>query len=106
MMHGSPRKKWIEQQADDATRILAARQKPDTINSPPHYVGKNGIEVCDVVDGFDLGPWEAQAVQYMLRAKFKGTELEDLQKARWCLTHRIDSLIAGRMKVMKAEAVT
>ncbi len=54
---------------------------------PPHYAA-GGIELADVLDAFDLGRWEAAAVQYICRAKRKfggSRELEDIEKALECL---------------------
>lgn len=45
----------------------------DAIN-PSHYKSGNGIEVIDVVEGFDLSPGRSKAVEYIIRA---GRKAED-----------------------------
>lgn len=40
----------------------------DTVNHPPHYIGTNGIEVIDVIEGFGLGHHLGAAIAYILRA--------------------------------------
>lgn len=69
------------------TRVSAMlAEAPDTVNHPKHYqkaavtVTIEPIELCRRLP-FCLGC----AVKYMLRAPYKGHELEDLQKALWYL---------------------
>jgi hypothetical protein len=63
----------------------------DAVNHPSHYTtGK--IEVIDFIEDQKLGFHEANAVKYIARAKHKGRELEDLQKARWYLDRKIQKL--------------
>jgi len=52
-----------------------------TAINPSHYCSANGIEVIDVVDGFNLNANCAKAVEYVLRADSKGRPIEDLEKA-------------------------
>ncbi len=63
----------------------------EAVNHPDHY-NKGGLEVVDVWDAFDLGRYECQVVKYVLRAKFKSKELEDLKKAAWYLNRRIEQM--------------
>ena len=66
----------------------------ERVNSPSHYK-RGGVELADTIDAFELGRWEAQAAQYLFRARFKdagANELEDLKKAVWFLSRRIDQL--------------
>lgn len=66
----------------------------DNVNHPSHYTalgmkcecGRN-IEVIKITErlGFVVG----NAVKYILRAPYKGSELEDLQKAQWYLKREI-----------------
>ncbi len=53
----------------------------DIINAPPHYIGNNGIEVRDVILGFDLTYNLGTVVAYVLRCQTKGALVEDLRKA-------------------------
>ena len=65
-------------------------ENKDPIN-PPHYK-KGGLEVMDIIEAFDLGYTEGNAIKYILRAKFKENEVQDLKKAMWYLTRRIKQL--------------
>jgi hypothetical protein len=66
----------------------------DNINHPSHYnAGK--IEVLEFLeDQFMDRPHERNAVKYIARAKHKGREIEDLQKAIWYIERRI-ALLKG-----------
>lgn len=65
--------------------------KNEAINHPSHYTtGK--YEVIDVLEDWKLGFCEGNVVKYVARAKHKGKELEDLQKARFYLSYRISKL--------------
>ena len=54
----------------------------DMVNHPPHYK-KYKLEVIELTEKFSfcLG----NAFKYILRAPFKGKEIEDLEKAKWYL---------------------
>lgn len=63
----------------------------DPVNRPSHYLAASvSIEPIELTSRLDscLG----QAVQYVLRAPFKGNEREDLQKAAFYLSRRIELL--------------
>ena len=59
-----------------------------TINKPPHYL-INRIQPIEYIEAqhfnFNLG----NVIKYISRAPFKGSELEDLKKARWYLDREI-----------------
>jgi len=63
-------------------------EKNDNVNHPSHY-NQGGIEAVDVINAYKLGFYEGNVVTYILRAKFKGRELEDLKKAKWYLDYLI-----------------
>lgn len=66
----------------------------DNVNHPAHYTtGK--IEVIDFIEDQKLPYHLGNVVKYIARAPHKGTELQDLKKARWYL----DRYIAGKEKV-------
>jgi Protein of unknwon function (DUF3310) len=71
----------------------------DTINHPPHYVGNNGIEAIDVIEGFDLGHHLGAAVAYILRANRKGEPIKDLKKAAYYIAREINRRENGALKV-------
>jgi len=54
-----------------------------------HYA-KRAIQPWDIWDEYEMDPWRANAVKYLLRAGDKGPALEDLKKAR----HYLDECIA------------
>ena len=52
----------------------------ERVKHPSHY-NKNGIEVQKVIEAYDLNLNLGNAVKCILRAKYKGNEKEDLEKA-------------------------
>lgn len=63
----------------------------DMVSHPSHY-SKGKFEVIDVLEDWKLEMHEANAVKYIARAKHKGNELQDLQKAAWYLNRKIQLL--------------
>lgn len=66
----------------------------ETINHPAHYNSNpSGVECITVVEhyGFNVG----NAIKYLWRAGEKGSQLEDLQKARWYVDREIQRLSGG-----------
>ena len=63
----------------------------DPVHSPAHYT-QGKIECADFIDDQQLPHHEASAVEYIVRARFKGKEVQDLQKAVWHLNRRIQLL--------------
>ena len=66
---------------------------PEIVAHPPHY-NAGTIEVIDFIEDHQLGFHLGNVVKYVCRAKYKGTELEDLKKAAWYLQRQIE-LIEG-----------
>lgn len=67
--------------------------KDDMVNHPAHYGGAdNPYEAIKVIDAWQLGFALGNTVKYIARAAHKGSELEDLKKARWYLDHEIERL--------------
>lgn len=64
----------------------------DMVNSPPHYQTKVGLQPVDVGEVFELCHHASSAIEYILRAERKGTEIEDYRKAVWWLQRKILSL--------------
>jgi hypothetical protein len=63
----------------------------ETVDHPSHYnAGK--FEVIDVIADWQLNFTLGCVVKYVARAKYKGSELEDLKKARWYLDYEIKQL--------------
>jgi hypothetical protein len=64
-------------------------QKNDIINHPEHYT-KGGIEVREFIDSWHLDFNSGNVIKYVVRAPYKGTELQDLKKAQNYLNHLIE----------------
>lgn len=60
----------------------------DAVNHPKHYTAGK-IEVIDFIDDQKFGFYEGQVVKYVCRAKYRGTELQDLKKGAWYLNRLI-----------------
>lgn len=63
----------------------------DPVNRPAHYT-YGAIEVIDAIEDWALGYHEGNVVKYVARAKHKGSQLQDLKKARWYLDRAIKNL--------------
>lgn len=59
----------------------------DMVNHPSHY--QHGIEPIEFIESHNLNFCLGSAVKYIARAPYKGTELEDLKKAKWFLEREI-----------------
>lgn len=69
--------------------VNMAKKKKDIINHPEHYA-KGGIEVRDFIDAWKLDFNSGNVIKYVVRAPYKGTELQDLKKAQNYLNHLIE----------------
>ena len=91
---------------EDLSRITGAN---DEVNHPKHYqhiiLGHNNkdfqkFEAVDILDGVvdSLGLKGSQAgllwncLKYVLRAPYKGNEIQDFEKSSWYLSRLIDKL--------------
>ena len=76
------------------------------VNHPTHYQSKNGMEVIDVIDNFELNFNLGNAVKYILRSGYKEEqgytakqkEIEDIKKAIWYLNDKLKMLENGISK--------
>lgn len=64
----------------------------DPVSRPAHYTEDRDIEPIHVIDDWDLGFYEGQVLKYVGRAKKKGNQIQDLEKAQWYLSRLIDNL--------------
>ena len=69
----------------------------DPINHPAHYTF-SAIEVIDAIEAWGLGYHLGCVVKYVARAKHKGAELQDLEKARWYLERAIANLVLQELQ--------
>lgn len=62
----------------------------DPVNNPTHYQHPSGIEVIDITrhESFLRG----NVIKYVLRAPYKGNEVEDIKKALKYLTWELERL--------------
>lgn len=68
----------------------------DVVNHPVHYTSHpSKIETIQITEhmGFCLG----NVIKYILRAPYKGKQLEDLKKAQWYLAREIERIESGRV---------
>jgi hypothetical protein len=63
-------------------------QEPNDPIKPNHY--KKGIEPLAFIQSWGLGFELGNLVKYVVRAKYKGTEIEDLKKAAYYLQRYIE----------------
>jgi hypothetical protein len=59
----------------------------DPVNHPTHYTSYPGIEVIQLTRHMNF--CKGNACKYIARAEFKGTEIQDLEKAIWYLQDEI-----------------
>lgn len=61
------------------------------VEHPKHY-NMGSVEVIEAIDAWDLGFYEGNIIKYVARAKHKGNELQDLEKAAFYLNRKIKLL--------------
>ncbi len=90
--------KWgtaYDKPEDKIPVTMVAETKEDLVNNPSHY-NKGPIECIDYIRSC-MTPEEFRGflrgnlIKYQHRHKYKGKELEDLQKAQWCLAKLIET---------------
>lgn len=63
------------------------------VDHPPHYGGENNpYEAIKVIEAWKLDFCLGNVVKYISRAGKKGSELQDLQKAKWYLDRKIEEM--------------
>ena len=62
----------------------------NSVDHPKHY--NEGIEAIDVIESWDLNFHVGNVIKYMLRAPYKGTQIQDLEKAKWYLDRHIENV--------------
>lgn len=65
-----------------------SKDKVDMVNHSQHY--QHGIEPIDYIESHNLNFNLGNVIKYVSHAPFKGTEVEDLQKAKWYLEREIE----------------
>ena len=64
------------------------------VDHPSHY--NKGVEAIVVIESWNLNFNLGNVIKYVLRAPYKGTEIEDLEKARFYITREIERLQSAR----------
>ena len=80
---------WYLRKEKVEIRNAEETQENDIINHPEHYT-KGGIEVREFIDSWKLDFNSGNVIKYVVRAPYKGTELQDLKKAQNYLNHLIE----------------
>ena len=87
---GKEETQMISKRVDYATEMeKMEKMEKDIINHPEHYT-KGGIEVREFIDSWHLDFNSGNVIKYVVRAPYKGTELQDLKKAQNYLNHLIE----------------
>lgn len=73
--------------SDHGRYEVVHRAEPEAVNHPAHYNQYSGFEVFDIVEQLNFN--KGSAVKYVLRAEYKGKEVEDLKKAIACLEREV-----------------
>jgi hypothetical protein len=74
---------------EDSMNRHPAGKKDDVVNHPGHYT-KFSVEVIDITENLDF--LSGNIVKYVVRAPFKGEQLQDLRKAQWYLNRLISKV--------------
>ena len=67
--------------------LIQTHKEVERVNHPSHY--NQGIEAIEYIESHHMDFNEGNVIKYLTRAKYKGTYLEDLKKARWYLDRLI-----------------
>ena len=72
-------------------------KKKENVNHPKHYTVK-GIEPIEYIESHDFNFNLGNVIKYVSRADYKGSEIEDLKKAKWYLGKEIETRIKREME--------
>lgn len=71
----------------------------DSVNHPSHYT-EGGIETIDFITAKKLDYELGNVIKYVSRAPYKGRYIEDLKKAQWYLSHKIQQVEVEQAKAI------
>ena len=74
---------------EESMKRHPAGNAKDAVNSPKHYT-QFPVEVIELTEHLDF--MSGNIVKYVVRAPFKGNQLEDLKKAEWYLARLIQKV--------------
>jgi hypothetical protein len=75
----------------------AVKEANDPVNHPSHYTYSK-YEVIDVIEEWQLGYHDGNAIKYIARHKHKNNPVQDLKKACWYLQRLISIYEAGNVE--------
>ena len=61
-----------------------------TVDHPEHY-NNSSLEVIDAIDAWNLNFSEGNIIKYVIRAKYKNSRKEDLEKALWYIQRLLEN---------------
>lgn len=74
----------------DPAVVQGAQEVYEAVDHPKHYGGRDSTyEAIKVIEAWELDFNLGNVVKYISRADYKGSALQDLQKARWYLDREI-----------------
>jgi len=76
---------------NENSKYCVGHKDYDPVNEPPHYKDCKYQPIL-IIEDWNLGPHEANAVKYIKRAPHNGKEIEDLNKAIWYLNRKVELL--------------
>lgn len=78
--------------------LLSEKEKElsNNVDHPQHY--NEGVEAIEVIESWDLNFHVGNVIKYMLRAPFKGEQVQDLEKAKWYLDRHIENVRKASQK--------
>ena len=80
-----------------AIQKLMEEKNKENVNHPKHYTVK-GIEPIEYIESHDFNFNLGNVIKYVSRADYKGSEIEDLKKAKWYLEKEIETRIKREME--------
>ena len=60
-------------------------------HSQEHYK-KHKVEPIEIIEDYNLGFCLGNCIKYILRAEYKGTKREDLEKAKWYIERELKNV--------------
>tara|TARA_R100000700_G_C3069883_1_gene80598 strand:+ start:312 stop:584 length:273 start_codon:yes stop_codon:yes gene_type:complete len=67
--------------------------KKEMVNHPTHYKPDGSkYEAIDVIEDWNLGFNDGNAVKYICRHRFKESAIQDIEKAIWYLQRHLENL--------------
>jgi len=82
-------KKTVEHWDPD-TRTVELHEVDPAVDHPAHY--NRGIEAIEIIESWNLNFAMGNVIKYVLRAPYKGSQIQDLEKARIYISREIERL--------------